>query len=52
MNVRAVCDTPAAPVYVPHVIVYRIEGRDESISGIPVGPTGPMEIPWEWEVLL
>ena len=24
--------------------------RDESISGIPMGPVGPMEIPWEWQL--
>jgi len=23
--------------------------RDESRLGIPVGPMGPMGIPWEWE---
>ena len=27
-------------------------GRDESVSGIPMGPVGPVGISWEWEVLL
>ena len=27
-------------------------GRDEPVLlGIPMGPTGPMGIPWEWESL-
>ena len=30
---------------------YHVSIRDESILGIPMGPVGPMGIPWEWESL-
>jgi len=29
-----------------------VRSRDESISGIPMGPMGPVGIPWELEVLI